>query len=84
MYTQIRRTPKQDIEYVSRIIEKTYEKASTRYFYRERMSSEFANILISIGVSENNPFEAFAADDETYLKAIEILKIVVDSNDLHK
>lgn len=82
----MRRTPKEDIEFVLKCISTDRGRAASggsRWFHKGSMSLEFANILISMGLDEDGSygFKSFTASDETYLKAIEILKLIVEEEE---
>ena len=83
----MRRTPKEDIEFVLKCISTDRARdaysGSSRWFHQASMSLEFTNILISMGLEEDGKygFKSFTASDETYLKAIEILKLIIEEGE---
>lgn len=83
----MRRTPKEDIEFVLKCISTdrggVAYSGSSRWFHQASMSLEFTNILISMGLEEDGKygFKSFTASDETYLKALEILKLIIEEGE---
>lgn len=75
-----RRTLEQDINFISTLIEVTMKKygmyAQSRWLYASTMSMELKNILLSMDAPLDR-YENFKASDETYLTALEMLKVVM-------
>lgn len=79
----MRRTPREDIEFVLKCIgtdRKHRRLSNIRWLHESSMSLEFHNILTAMNVNKGGVYGLgdFAASDETYLKAIEILKLVIE------
>lgn len=80
----MRRTPEQDIIFIEGCIQDSlYARGrylDCRYLYVDRVSEELSNILVSMGVQQSNMGVDFRADDHTYLKALDILKLMIEES----
>lgn len=78
----MRRTPREDIEWIEFFIERDRQKHwytpnTSRYFHKHLTSLELGNILCSMGVDVDR-HNSFSTDDNTYIKALDILKLMLE------
>lgn len=74
-----RRTLKQDIEFIKEVTEDSLRKHSKysdcRYMYKQLMSEELFNILVSMGYKRDNG-NFFQIPDGDMVRALDILRVM--------
>lgn len=80
-----RRTLKQDIEFIKEVTEDSLRKHSKysdcRYMYKQLMSEELFNILVSMGLDKSPNSIDFKLKDSDLLEAVKILELLEEEGD---
>lgn len=75
-----RRTLKQDIEFIKEVTQESLRKYSKysdcRYMYKQLMSEELFNILVSMELDKSPNSVDFKLKDSDLLEAVKILKMI--------